>query len=171
MTTTTPHQDNGAVLTAQAATIQTAQVAIHVLRVGKKQMTMGMFRQLPYEPIVPWWSFSWIGETAEAQLLGAPWGHVNYWWAGNERENTDYLNDGKELHPDPGERLHLVWQREGRLYRDIAFETIPQHLFGYTCPLRGDGPPPMEACRAEVEQWWSGVWQDLLALPQLYIAI
>ena len=42
------------VITAHAATIQTATVEIQVMRIGKKQVTMGMFRQLPYRTFVDW---------------------------------------------------------------------------------------------------------------------
>lgn len=34
-------------ITIHEATVQSMQVSIHTLRVGRKQVTMGLFRQLP----------------------------------------------------------------------------------------------------------------------------
>ena len=64
---TTHTTSNGKVLTAHEATISTAQVEIQTLRVGKKQVTMGMFRQIPYEPLI---------DLDTMTLRGVPWGHA-----------------------------------------------------------------------------------------------
>ena len=85
------HGANGQLITPQEATISTAQVEIQVLRVGHKHVTQAMFRQLPYREIVDWWRFAWKPED-EVPLEGRPWGYVNYWWAGNDLENTTYLD-------------------------------------------------------------------------------
>ena len=97
---------NGAVLTAHEATIQTASVDIHTLRVGKKQVTMGMFRQLPLRSITihPGTDFE-----------GEPWGHVNYWWDGDGRQTNEYSGSLSRA-----TALHVVWQLGERLYRDIV---------------------------------------------------
>jgi hypothetical protein len=80
------------------ATVQTMQVEIQVLKVGKKQVTMGMFRQLPAAPLLS-------GE--ELSLRGVPWGHVNYWWDGDGSRNNDDA------------RLHIIWQQDTGLYRSV----------------------------------------------------
>ena len=59
---------NGTVLTAHEATIQAAQVEMRVLKVGKKQVTMGLFRQLPLRN---------IQRDDTGQLLAWPWGRVS----------------------------------------------------------------------------------------------
>lgn len=87
------------------ATVQTVQVEIHTLRVGQKQVTMGMFRQLQHETLV---------DPTTVQLLGVPWGHVNYWWQG----------DGSEKVQD-GDLLHVVWQRGDTLRRAIVSWRMP----------------------------------------------
>lgn len=96
------HAVNGAVLTAHEATIQTAQVEIRVMKVGKKQVTMGMFRQLPHDTLL---------DPETLQLRGVPWGHVNYWWDG----------DGKGYIEGP--RLHVVWQLGEVLKRAYVYAT------------------------------------------------
>ena len=72
MTTLT---NNGAVLTAHEATIQTASVEIQTLRVGKKQVAMGLFRQLPHDLLL---------DPETLQLRGVPWGHANNRWDGDD---------------------------------------------------------------------------------------
>ena len=84
------------VLTTKEATVQTVQVEIKALKVGKKQVTMGLFRQLPYQDLL---------DVETLQLRGVPWGHVNYWWE----------NDGCVW--DQGPRLHVVWQLGDELRR------------------------------------------------------
>jgi hypothetical protein len=107
--TSTP---NGALLTAPAVRVQTAQVEISMVRVGKKHVTQAMFRQLPFKAIT-------LSPTP--LFRGDPWGHVNYWWGGDERR---YIS---------GARLHLVWQEQGRLYRDIVYQhPLGQALGEYT---------------------------------------
>jgi hypothetical protein len=95
---------NGAALTAHEATIQTASVEIQTLRVGKKQVTMGMFRQLPRAVLLDYDTL---------QLHGVPWGHVNYWWDG----------DGSQSWLGQSGKLHVVWQLGDTLQRGIVYQT------------------------------------------------
>jgi len=97
---TTHTTSNGKVLTAHEATISTAQVEIQTLRVGKKQVTMGMFRQIPYEPLI---------DLDTMTLRGVPWGHVRYWWEGC----GEYAGDRSGT-------LHVLWQQAGSLYRALV---------------------------------------------------
>ncbi len=92
-------------VTTQEATIEIMQVEIQVLKVGKKQVTMGMFRQLPHEPLL---------EGEEVHLRGVPWGHVCYWWEG----------DGSQS--EGGPRLHVVWQLGAVLYRSVIAPQPPR---------------------------------------------
>jgi hypothetical protein len=105
---------NGAVLTAHEATVQTAQVEIRVMKVGKKQVTMGLFRQLPLRPIT----------TCPGTLFeGEPWGHVNYWWDGDGRHLSEYTDK-----PITATALHVVWQLGDVLYRDVVYAE-PRHEY------------------------------------------
>jgi hypothetical protein len=92
-------------ITTQEATVDIMQVEIQVLKVGKKQVTMGLFRQLPHEPLL---------EGEDVHLRGVPWGHVNYWWDG----------DGSQA--DDGPRLHVVWQQDTVLYRSVIDRQPPR---------------------------------------------
>jgi hypothetical protein len=75
---------------------------IRVMKVGKKQVTMGLFRQLPRDILL---------DPATLQLRGVPWGHVNYWW------------DGDGAYAGHGTQLHVVWQLGDVLKRAIVYET------------------------------------------------
>jgi len=91
------------IITTHEATIQTVQVEIKALKIGKKQVTMGLFRQLPYAELL---------DPETVQLRGVPWGWVQYWWDGDGRE-----------HLNAGTRLHVVWQAGDVLRRAIVSDT------------------------------------------------
>jgi hypothetical protein len=97
---------NGVALAAHEAIIQTASVNIQTLRVGKKQVTMGLFRQLPRDILL---------DPQTLQLRGVPWGHVNYWWDGD--------GSGSVYHTQASSaKLHVVWQLGDTLKRAIVHE-------------------------------------------------
>jgi hypothetical protein len=87
-------------ITTDHATIRTATVSVKVLTLDKKQMTLSVFRQLPLRHVI---------DPLTMELRGTPWGHVNYFW-------DDSPND-----PDY-HRLHIIWERSGRLYRSLVDE-------------------------------------------------
>ena len=93
------------ILTAKEATIQTVQVEIQALKVGKKQVTMGLFRQLPLKELI---------DPRTLKLAGVPWGYVHYWWDG----------DGTEARLRC-KRLHVVWQEGNALQRSPCYEDPP----------------------------------------------
>lgn len=94
MSTAKPTKNGNALLPleAEAASINTATITIRALHVGKKQMTQSVFRQLPVSPLV---------DEDKVELLGVPWGWVNYHWGDIDPEKT-----------------HFIHQIGGRLYRD-----------------------------------------------------
>jgi hypothetical protein len=117
------------VQTVRDATVQTVSISIQTLRVGTKQVTMGMFRQLPYRDVI---------DPVTHTLQGRAWGHVEYWWAGDEYDGQTVRFRGW----DPGPKRHIVWEREGTLYRSIVYQRDHE-----------------------------ANWQEFCALPQLFIAI
>jgi hypothetical protein len=164
------------VITAHEATIQTATVAIQTLRVGKKQVTMGMFRQLPYRHFVDWniLAICCADEDDEEppcsyypHLDGKMWGHVNYWWAGDDIEDVFYTNAGGSYSPGGahrhGGKRHVVWQsvddEASVLYRCIVCERIPTWV--------------IQQCGHEHKMrfLWACYWERLCKLPQLFIAV
>jgi hypothetical protein len=97
---------NGVALAAHEAIIQTASVNIQTLRVGKKQVTMGLFRQLPRDTLL---------DPETLQLRGVPWGHVHYWWDGDGSVTYSSLTRSA--------KLHVVWQLGEVLKRAVVYET------------------------------------------------
>lgn len=88
-------------LDASDVTIQTATIEVKVLTIGKRQVTLAVFRQLKSSNIVSHWG----------SLIGEPWGQVNYC----PNSDCDY----------GGEHLHVIWQTEdNQLRRDCVHRDI-----------------------------------------------
>lgn len=85
-------------LTTETATITTAAIQIQTLTIGKKQVTLAVFRQLREEPLV----------AEDGTLNGVPWGIVNY--------HPDKCGD------DYSDHWHIVWQRGSELRRSYIAE-------------------------------------------------
>jgi hypothetical protein len=88
----------GKQLTPQNATITTATIQVQALTIGKKQVTLAVFRQLEAEDII---------KPLDANLAGEPWGRVNY--------HPDKCADEKE-------HIHVVWQKGDELRRATVYE-------------------------------------------------
>ncbi|MET9388439.1 hypothetical protein ABZY09_47675 [Streptomyces sp. NPDC002928] len=82
-------------LTPQNATVTTATIRVQALTIGKRQVTLAVFRQLKEEPLI----------AEDGTLNGDPWGVVNY--------HPDKCSD------DP-EHLHVVWQNGDELRRSAV---------------------------------------------------
>lgn len=77
-------------------TVQERQVTVKVLTIGTKQITQALFKQLLNESII---------DPSTGDLLGIPWGRVNY-------------HVGCEgIH---GTHFHVVWQKDQELRRAIV---------------------------------------------------
>jgi hypothetical protein len=165
---TTNHQTTTPVLTVHEATVQTVSIAIQTLRVGKKQVTMGLFRQLPYAQVVNWRALVKSLSGEERPLLKGPlWGAVNYWWADDHQRDDTYTNEHGYWLPH-GEKRHLVWQDEETLCRSIVCEKLPRWLFS---PQPSHWSLTRPGAKEELEALWSSIWLDITALPQLFIAV
>ncbi len=86
------------------ATVKTLAIQVKVMKIGNRQVTLSVFRQLQYEQII---------DAATGQLRGVPWGRVNYCPGG--------CADGG------GDHLHVVWQKGGELRRACVSEAAHQH--------------------------------------------
>lgn len=86
----------GRAIRVRDAHIKTAAVEIKSLTVSGKQVTMGVFRQLKTEPVI---------DPESAELLGVPWGTVNYF-----------------PKPCESDHLHVVWQKGDELRRACVYE-------------------------------------------------
>lgn len=78
-------------LNTESVNINTASITIRTLTIGKRQVTLSVFRQLPEAEMV---------DTLSVQLLGIPWGHMNYWWG--------------DINPN---LTHFIFQKGDKLYR------------------------------------------------------
>lgn len=77
------------VLRAEDAQITTATITIKTIRVGKRQLTQSVFRQLPRVDLL---------DEQTAKLNGDVWGWVNYYW-GQEQGGTHFvLQHGQNLY-------------------------------------------------------------------------
>jgi hypothetical protein len=89
-------------VSVEDVTIQTAAVEIKTMLIGKKQMTVGMFRQLPSLDIMD-------VKDDEIELQGVVWGHVNH-------HNSECVNL---------DHLHVVWQNGHVLYQSSIYHSVP----------------------------------------------
>ena len=92
----------GVRIQAADATIRTTEVSIRCLVIGKKQLTLSTFRQIPSSSILD----------SDGNSRGKMWGRVNYAWKG-----CDY---GKPGHGRDDGHYHVVWQSNDRLMRDCV---------------------------------------------------
>ncbi|SMB96310.1 hypothetical protein SAMN00808754_1446 [Thermanaeromonas toyohensis ToBE] len=89
------------------ARIDTVSVAVHVIRIGGKEMTLSVFRQLPMEPLV---------DPNTGELAGIPWGRVNYHWGCNMAgTRVRFGAPGTENH------VHVVWQKGDELRHAVVY--------------------------------------------------
>jgi hypothetical protein len=164
MTTTSSNR----ILTSNEASIQTATVDVKVIRIGQRQMTLSVFRQLKKEALI-----DWDVDERVYQLRGQPWGLVNYC---------------------PGcckqyEHLHVVWQKDNELRRasvvlnwyedeDLRADyasafpnAVDESIWDCVrlCPLR-HSPRAQEEYVRRVELYGE-VYQVLKRLDQLFIAV
>lgn len=82
-------------LATQDVTLSTATVEVRTLTLGRKQVTLAVFRQLPEAPLV----------AEDGTLNGEAWGWVNYC------PDRTCGTGGGDNH------RHIVWQRDGELRR------------------------------------------------------
>ncbi|MGB9791857.1 MAG: hypothetical protein ACPLTR_04675, partial [Thermacetogeniaceae bacterium] len=88
------------VIDVSQARLSKVSVEIQVVRVGDKQMTLAVFRQLEKEPLINWRTL---------RFRGIPWGWVNYHKGCLKRF----------------EHLHIIWQDGERLLRDDVYWRHP----------------------------------------------
>jgi hypothetical protein len=82
---------NGQDIDVKHALVHTAEVGVKVLTINKKQVTMGVFRQIREKSI---FSDEWQGEergVVRPAMLGIPWGTVDYTWSKSPKWCKRYL--------------------------------------------------------------------------------
>ncbi len=84
------------ILTTEDVTITTLSIEVKVMKIGKRQVTLAVFRQLPDEPII---------HPDTGNLKGIPWGRVNY------HVDCEHM---------PTSHFHVVWQKDTELRRSLV---------------------------------------------------
>lgn len=101
--------DQQRLLTTSDVAIKQVAIEVKVLKIGNRQVTLAVFRQLPNEQIINF-------ETGE--LKGIPWGRVNY--------HVDCKGN---------DHTHLVWQKGNELRRAVIHDEL---RFSFAHRLRVD---------------------------------
>lgn len=83
-------------LNAETAIVTTAAIDVRCLTINGKQLTLSVFRQIPFRQIV---------DMTNLRLNGLPWGIVNYFWG----EHSEETKGG----------IHVVWQEGNKLFRSL----------------------------------------------------
>jgi hypothetical protein len=125
-------------LTTETATITTATIQIQTLTIGRKQVTLAVFRQLREEPLI----------AEDGTLNGVPWGIVNYhpercaspahwhvvWQQGNEllRARVDHQGPAGKFWSKTGDAFVSAHVRE-------VLEGRGRHLGGTMPPFNASG--------------------------------
>jgi hypothetical protein len=175
-------------------TVQTATVSIQTIRVGKRQVTQAMFRQIPRKPIFDWYDFAryvdqgWYEDRWEDLLvipdsIGA-WGHVQYFWEGDYagidyRTNpytscschVDHRSDDDDYFYGGDGKRHLLYVQHGKPYRAIIFDQPPQCILNSCHSYSPCNPLFSFQDSIVIRDWWQERYAELTALPQLYIAV
>lgn len=135
------------IINIEDVNLKTMQVEIKALTVNGKQMTLSVFRQIPHASIFD----------DEIEIKGTPWGTVNYFWKDNEAW------------------LHLIWQKNDRLFRDLIPEPPYVGFYSYEMDKYLDSIPVSGIYTRESREYlirkYKAACDRFLALPQLFIAM
>jgi len=103
------------IITTEDVSINTATIEVKVMKIGNRQVTLAVFRQLRTESII---------DHKTGALRGIPWGKVNY-------------HVGCEIAGAGTSHIHIVWQKGGELRR--CYVVHPQMSFTdeYLATLEG----------------------------------
>ena len=130
------------ILTTDDVTIKTLAIEVKVMKIGNRQVTLAVFRQLPEEPII----------SPYGVLSGIPWGRVNYHV---DCESLAYKH------------LHIVWQDGNKLKRAIALNWLVRSAL-QGGPYSFHGRKDFEETTRRL---WEQSYAKLEALDQLFIAV
>jgi len=158
-------------VTVNEAALNVVGVSIKVIQIGKKQMTLSVFRQLPNEPV-------WDSE--QLRPRGQVWGRVNYFWDKCGCFSQIELGD-RTLYGLARDPTHIVWQLGAELRRSCLTSMFGEAKNGYPLaqappedPSRRYQPHRVEAQAASnraahaLREFYA---QHVEAAEQLFIAV
>jgi hypothetical protein len=94
-------------ITVHEAQISTATIEIKTLTIGRKQVTLAVFRQLQRERLID----------EGGDFLGVPWGTVNY-------HSYCYRTEDDRRWAFGDRHLHVVWQKGDELRQAVVSEPV-----------------------------------------------
>lgn len=123
---------NQRIITTSDVAINTVTIEVKVMKIGNRQVTLSVFRQLPDEQLI---------DAHTGKIRGNAWGKVNY--------HPDKCEDSPE-------HLHIVWQKDHELRRATVYKDWSKQCalvdivisyakaYVYACLLEGDLGPLCE---------------------------
>ncbi len=123
-------------------TIRTTTIEVQAIRIGERQMTLAVYRQIPKRSAFD-----------DGILFGDVWGRVNYYWG-----------DCSEDH------LHIVWswpyeEDEPRLFRDCVWP------YPFRSPLSDVEQEVRRSRNPDLWASYGQGYRTILDTPQLFIAV
>lgn len=156
--------------TTDNATVSVVQVSLKAIVIGKKQMTLSVFRQLQNEAV-------W--DDVLLRSKGVVWGLVNYFWG--SCGCPDYLRvDGKSLlrlNPSNfGGCYHIVWQKGAELRRSCLIAALGEAQSGYHLKTAVNSERYTEHLSADTSSKDARAWlkfyrSEIAVAEQLFIAV
>jgi len=109
-------------VTVDEASLTVVGVSLKVVQIGKKQMTLSVFRQLLNEPV-------WDPISMHPQ--GSVWGRVNYFWDGCGCKHFAGIGNNWIDHKRYGVDIHIIWQLGSELRRSCLVPELGEAGNGY----------------------------------------
>jgi len=148
---------SGKLLRVEEATSSVVGVSIKALQIGKKQMTLSVFRQLQHEAV-------WDPETSMSK--GIVWGRVNYFWDGDHDHIRAY-RAGSRYEP-----IHIIWQKGAELRRSYLYPDVGevQSWYPFRRAQHESEPPPNDGAH-NILAWWAFCDGRIATSEQLFVAV
>ncbi len=153
------------ILTTEDVAITTLSIEVKVMKIGKRQVTLAVFRQLPEEPLI---------DHLTGKLKGIPWGRVNYHIEcsdavpvltyGHETIRKVFQEDGIKFTVP---HLHVVWQKGNELRRSVVRDWTFREWPSYEEYVEFHADDEVE----NIAGAWMQSYRQLMALDQLFIAV
>lgn len=158
-------------LTTSAVSIETVQVSIQCVRIGPKQMTQAVFRQVPSQLLIT--GFGLTSRHDRTYALWTPddvqlWGTVNYFWPQCDAEAYGLVSPPVSVSCAP--HVHVLYAQHGRLLRDcLLYPGYVHQLIRAQARTSGaEREGHLTTYGALYETFWS---DRVEGLPQLFIAV
>lgn len=158
-------------LTTSAVSIETVQVSIQCVRIGPKQMTQAVFRQVPSQILIT--GFGLASHHGPTYALWTPddvqlWGTINYFWPQCDAEAYAVVSPPVCVSGTP--HVHVLYAQHGRLFRDcLMYPSYVREVIRCQISARGaESAGYLSPYGALYETFWN---DRVEGLPQLFIAV